>query len=84
MQCIVFHFLQPEFAATHINENFCGSSENIGIRSRYPLQTETNLTSSKFLATSLALWIHEGKTVAIIGTHTGQVLKVSSVFLGLA
>ena len=72
--------LQASIAAG-MEDDFCGTDLIVGIKSRYPLQTETNLTSSEFMATSLAILIHQGKTVAIIGTEAGHILKVSLLCL---
>lgn len=65
--------------AKAINDSFCGNAANMGIRARYPFQTDANFTTRDFLATSLRTVAVLNKTVALIGTTSGHLLKVSTV-----
>ena len=47
--------------------------------SRYPLQTDTNFTSDQYLMTALNMVTFMNKTVAVAGTHDGQLVKVSLI-----
>ena len=71
--------LQKNISAV-IDDNFCGWPTNVGIGSRYPLQTDTNVTLEHHLATALAVVIYDSKTVAVMGTSQGLVLKVSEIY----
>ncbi len=62
------------------DENFCGSELNVGIGSRYALQVDTNFTMDDDLATALHIVLYESKTVAVVGTNSGQILKVGYYF----
>ena len=63
--------------ASSIDDNFCGHALNVGIGSRYSFMTTTNVSTLSYLATSLGIIIYRGKTVAIIGTSNGYILKVN-------
>lgn len=70
-----------------MDDDFCGMPLNVGIGSRYPLSTDTNFTTDSYLGTSLAVIFHQGKTIAIIGTSNGSLMKVIhriSAFLAAA
>jgi hypothetical protein len=68
--------LQPNEVG-RINDQFCGHSENVGIDgSRYPMVAETNYTSSDYHITAIQISIEGNKTVAIMGTSTGHLIKV--------
>ena len=67
---------------TQINDTFCGAPKNVGIGSRYRLDTNANITSDTDLATTLGIIIDDNtqKTIAVIGTDHGKVVKVSTLF----
>ena len=62
------------------NEDFCGAPKNVGIGSRYPMQANANITRDHGLATALGIINYQGKTIAVVGTDDGQVMKVSRLF----
>ncbi|KAK2147484.1 hypothetical protein LSH36_550g02014, partial [Paralvinella palmiformis] len=62
--------------ATSIDSSFCGDPLNVGIDSRYSHSSTTEtLFTTTYLATSLAVVIYKGRTIAIMGTSTGEILK---------
>ena len=62
-------------------EDFCGAPIYVGIGSRYPMQANANISNDRVLATSLGIVNYEGKTIAVVGTDDGQVMKVCTVLL---
>jgi len=59
-----------------MDDDFCGLPLNVGIGSRYPLSADTNFTTDSYLGTSLAVIFHQGKTIAMMGTSDGSLMKV--------
>ena len=62
--------------ASNITDDFCGHPSNVGIGSRYSFMAITNISTVSYPATSLGIIIYGGKTVAIMGTSNGYILKV--------
>lgn len=61
--------------ATGIGNNFCGDKRNVGIGSRYPLATKLNITIYDHIPTALLVTTYQEKTIAILGTAGGHLLK---------
>jgi len=71
----LFFFLKhPTYIS--IDENFCGTANNVGVVARYPLDADTNFTNDKYMVSSLAIVTVHEKTIAIFGTQSGHLLKV--------
>jgi len=66
-----------------MNEWFCGRPINSGIESRYPLGANTVFSTSRHRLTSIAVVLHDRQTVAVLGTSTGHLLKVSTDYVVL-
>jgi len=64
--------------AMSMDEWFCGRAINSGIESRYPLGASTVFFTDRHRITSIAVVTHERHTVAVLGTSTGHLLKVST------
>lgn len=61
-----------------VNDDFCGARTNVGIGSRYPLQSTANVTSDEHIATSIGVLEYQSKTIVILGTRAGKVVKVGT------
>ena len=68
----------------NMNDHFCGRVTNVGIDSRYAFPVRSMFRSGKHRVTGILVTTHGqsggsgGKTVAILGTTAGSVLKVST------
>ena len=66
--------------AGRIDDEFCGSSINVGVGGRYPLAAESSAvldTLSGHEPTSLGVVVYNNATTLLVCTAAGQLLKVS-------
>jgi len=63
--------------AMSLDETFCGRPINSGIESRYPLGARTVFVTDRHRLTSVAVTVQRRHTVAVLGTDSGHLLKVS-------
>lgn len=58
------------------NASFCGDRTNVGMGSRYPVQAIAFITLDGVLAAFLGIIDYKGKTIAVVGTNDGRIVKV--------
>lgn len=59
-----------------IDDQFCGHRDNRAIAGRFPFLTVANVTTKEDMVTAIRVVTQKNKTIAIMGTHRGTVLKV--------